>query len=323
MFRTVSTVMLVLCSVSPGKSASALPDDLQKGLLLQSEGRFLEAEQALRHSVSIAKASGSVDAQVRALLNLASVEADLSRFDEAIRIYAATLILLGRDPSANRDRIRTVQIQSAALYLEAGQLTVAEKLLRRISSEQRADDKATPSAAYALDVLASVYAEKKKFAEALTTERQSLTALANLVDSDPARIAIGTLHLAIFLNRSNMLPEALAYALRALEIVSYLPLPNPSMEASAEITVASIYSRMGHPDEARRQCGIALNTAEKHYGPNDRQVGLMLLAQAAVLRTVGDRQRARAAQKRAERILGDVAPPQLAGTVPIRALFSK
>jgi hypothetical protein len=67
MFRTVSTVMLVLCSVSPGKSASALPDDLQKGLLLQSEGRFLEAEQALRHSVSIAKASGSVDAQVRAL----------------------------------------------------------------------------------------------------------------------------------------------------------------------------------------------------------------------------------------------------------------
>jgi hypothetical protein len=50
MFRTVSTVMLVLCSVSPGKSASALPDDLQKGLLLQSEGRFLAARGISRES---------------------------------------------------------------------------------------------------------------------------------------------------------------------------------------------------------------------------------------------------------------------------------
>lgn len=307
----VCLYVMFLCPMLVAGEQPDADDSLRLGRVMQSQGRLIEAEHVLQRAVS---AATSPSAAVDALSNLASVESDLSRFDEAARIYNKALGILASDPGASRGRMRTLQIRSAEVYLEAGQIDVAERLLLPLVTGQMTD-------AYALDVLACIYAIRSRLADAEATERQSLAIMRDLPNADPASLAIGTLHLANFLNRSDRPLEALPYAREALRLFASLTLPNPPMQASAEINLASIYGRTGHPEDARQQSDAALRTVEGHYGPTDRRTGLMLLSQAAVLRGIGDSKPARAAQKRAELILN--SSPQPGNTVPVNALFPK
>ena len=94
------------------------------------------------------------------------------------------------------------------------------------------------------------------------------------------------------------------------------------MEAAAEINLASIYSRLDRRDEAELTSQAAVDKVQQFYGAKHPNTGLMLLAQAAVLRAIGNKQVARLAQTRGEQILAG-RMTHLDNTVPVNALLSK
>jgi serine/threonine-protein kinase len=316
-------ILFVFVSVVNGQVANRITTDIEEGLALQSAGRFSEAERDFISAVSIAEAAQApAGLRVTALSNLASIQVDLTRLDDAARTYERALQILRKDSPHSINRIRTLQTQMSELYLEAEQYATAEKLVRKILYELPEGD--DPSAkAYALDVLASAYSHRKKFAAAEAAERESLSIMSTLKDVNPASFAIGTLHLSNFLNLRNRPADALPYANRAMDLFAGLALPQPGMHASAQINLASIYSRLGRRTEAETTAQAAIEEARHHYGADHPKTALMLLARAAVLRAIGERQAAREAQKQGEQILAKRPEIDIVRTVPIDALLPR
>lgn len=93
------------------------------------------------------------------------------------------------------------------------------------------------------------------------------------------------------------------------------------IEANAKAVLASIHLELGHAAEARANIQDARAMVENQYGANDSRTGHMLLAEAAVLRTIGEKRAARAAQARGEKILSVSNGAGLAATVPMQALL--
>ena len=68
---------------------------------------------------------------------------------------------------------------------------------------------------------------------------------------EDAAFAIGTLHLAIFLNQRKQPSEALSYAERSLTMLRRLPVLQPAMEGAAEIALASVFAQLRRATEAQ------------------------------------------------------------------------
>jgi tetratricopeptide (TPR) repeat protein len=307
-----------------GQEATHLVQDIQHGQVLQSQGRFIEAEHQFEAVVRAAESTdASVDMQVTALSNLASIQIELVRLDQAAGTCEKALRIMQKDSLRNAARIRTMQAQLAELYLEAGHGAIAEKLLTHaLNADFPIGGRPEVGTAYAFDVLASVYSDRKKFDAAEAAVRKSLSILGALSNREPAAVAIGTLHLSTILNLRNRPVDALPFAYQALEMFKALALPQPGMQAAAEINLASLYSRLHRPDEAQLTSQTAVDRAAQFYGSQHPHTAKMLLAQAAVLRTLGHKQAARLAQTRGEQILA-VSPPHLDKTVPVNALLPK
>jgi hypothetical protein len=145
--------------------------------------------------------------------------------------------------------------------------------------------------------------------------------LGALPEPDFASVAMGNLHLSIFLNARKRPEEALVYAERARTMFKALPMPQPVMEAAADMSLGSIHAGLGRPDDAEAASRRALKTVENIYGPNDPQTAWMLLARAAVLRRLDRKKEARVIQKQGESILRESRGNQLGETVPVEAFL--
>jgi tetratricopeptide (TPR) repeat protein len=303
--------------------SSQIATDIRLAQMLQSEGRLAEAEVRFQSAVQLAIATPtSTDTKVGALANLASVQMDRAHMNDAASTYDRALKILQTESPGSKEAIRKLQVQLAELYLEGGEDRVALGLVKRVTRTAVVEPP-TPAMAYALDVLASLYAHQRKFAAAEKAERQSLSMFAMLRASDPAWVAIGTLHLSSILNHRNRSAEALPYANKALEMLSALALQQPAMEALADLNLASIYSRLKRPTEAATAGQAALNTAQVFYGPNHPKTAEILLAESPILRAIGKKREATALQSRAEQIMAGNRGTRLNTTIPIDALFPR
>jgi tetratricopeptide (TPR) repeat protein len=317
----VCALILIGCLAASADSLDHIAEAVRSGQSLQSQGRLGEAEQffkALAREVLEEKVPAVVQAHV--LTDLASVEIDLTRMDEAERLYRQALKIAER--GADSDAIVTISIQLAELYLEAEQIETAEKLLLQLMKKPEIQ-RASAEKAFALDVLACVYANRKKVPEAITAEREALSILATLNNPNPATIAIATMHLSSFLNLAGKVAEALPYAQRAVDMFIALPLQQPAVHAEAEINLASIYARLGRAREAEAAADAGEKRGEHFYGPDHERTALILLGQAAVLRTIGKTEAAGTVQARANALLARSSKPNLDATVPVNALLPK
>jgi tetratricopeptide (TPR) repeat protein len=303
--------------------SSQIATDIRLGQMLQSDGRLAEAELRFQSAVQLATQTPTpTDTKIGALANLASVQIDRSNMDDAASTYNRALKILQTESPGNREGIRKLQVQLAELYLEGGEDVIALGLARRVIKNAVVEPPA-PAIAYALDVLASLYAHQRKFAAAEKAERQSLSMFAMLRDPESAWIAIGTLHLSSFLNHRNKPAEALPYAIKALEMLSALPLQQPAMEALADLNLASIYSHLKRPTEAEIAGQAAINTAQAFYGLNHPKIAEILLAETPILRAIGKKREARELQTRAEQMIAGNRGTRLNTTIAIDALFPR
>jgi tetratricopeptide (TPR) repeat protein len=84
-----------------GQLSSQIGQDIEYGQVLQSQGRFAEAERQFESAVRAAELTRAPpDLQVSALSNLASIQIDLSRLDEAARTYQKALRTLQKGKSS-------------------------------------------------------------------------------------------------------------------------------------------------------------------------------------------------------------------------------
>jgi tetratricopeptide (TPR) repeat protein len=297
-------------------------DDLQQGQLMQSRGQFARAEQ---HFEAALQKSRDFPEQLAAISNLASLETELWHLDRAAELYGRAIGMLNKNGGDVEPEIQKLRTQLAELYLEIGDISTAKALLKRVIAARKAHRMiANADTALALGVLACVYAYEKDATTAEQAERESLSMLETVGKHEDAAFAIGTLHLATFLNQRKHPSEALPYAERSLTMFRKLPVLQPAMEGAAEIALASVYAQLRRAAEAQSSAEIAYLIVERYYGADHPKTATILLAQAGVLRTIGRNSAARQLQERAEKILAAYRqPPRLASTVPLQALLPK
>lgn len=307
-----------------GPAAAALPPDIagdvQQAQRLQSLGQFSEAERILQQAIRRAdELPDGVEAQVAALSSLASVEIELARLDEAARLYDRGLRILIRQFGEKDSRVQRQRVSIAELYLESGQIEEARKLLRVAIKYQEA--LAEPAdRALALDVLACVEGHRNKFEAAESAEREALSIYETLGSERQADFAIALSHMASFLDRQRPV-EALSLAQRALALLGTLTVPQPAIEAESEITLASIYARLHRADEAAAASEAGRRIAERLYGPDHLRTAEVLLAQAAIFRSIGRKQEARQAQRQGDAILARAGNRRPIAAVAVEALL--
>lgn len=318
---------IVLSALLRAALPADIDEDIRQGRLLQSQGRFAEAERSLRAAVRHAEASpGATDAQLAALSNLASVELDLAHPDEAARLYDRGLRIIAAQAGEDDPRVQEQRIRIAELFLDAGQLAEAEKMLRpaieHLKSPAGGSQAGNAERAAALDVLACLYMHQKKPGPAEGAERDALAIFESSASPDRSNFGIALLHMASILDASKRSAEALPFAERARAIFKTLPLAQPAMEASVEITLASIYGRLRRAGDAESSADEGLRIIERFYGPDHQRTAVILLGRAAVLRAIGRKQEARQSQRRAEAILATGGGhTNSIGIVPVEALL--
>jgi tetratricopeptide (TPR) repeat protein len=305
--------------------AASWTEYLREGDSLNSLGRMLEArghyERAL-HEASLVP--GHEELQAIILSKLAGVEIDLGRLENAAPLCQRAISILVEVSGEADLRVQTLRIELAGLYLQSGQNTTAEKLLRSIFKLQAGQHQiAGPEVAFALDVLACLHASKRKWRSAEAAERRALSLLEGVPAPHEAAIAIASLHLSIVLNWQKRPAEALPYAVHAKELLRGLSMPQPAMEASASASLASIYVGTRRWPDAQIESERAIQTVLSLYGPDHPKTAWILLAHAATLRRMGRKQEARVFQRRGERILRENDKDYLGETVPIEALLSR
>jgi tetratricopeptide (TPR) repeat protein len=321
-FRNFCLMTSMICAGLYAEPQTEVADAIAQGRLLQSQGHLVEAEQRFKEAVDASeRLSMNPCATVAALSRLASAELDLSRLDTAVGLYNRAIIVLRKKPNTCDSSIETLRLQMADVFMEAGQIAKARGLIgpKDVRGQMRLDS----NTALRLDVLAVLYAFQGKLAAAEKSERQSLAILAALGTVEDSAFAIGFLHLSSVLNLRKEPLQALPYAMRSLAIVQALPLAQPAMEALANATLASIYSRLGRNEEARCKAAEAYIEIRNHYGPNHPRTAMILFAQAAVLRTIGLKQAAQDAQHEAERIRAEGRSYGIDVIVPLESLLPR
>jgi tetratricopeptide (TPR) repeat protein len=318
-------VLLLALAARAEQQPAEWADIIRQGQTLQSQGRFAEAES--RYQAALRQAEqlpGRVDLQTIALADLASAEIDLGQLEEAAQVCERAISLLIKSAGEADARVQTLRGELAALYLESGQTGTAEKLLRKVVATQASGTPvASTGGAFVLDVLACLYAREKKLAAAEAAERQSLSMLEALPRPDEAALAVGNVHLSIFLNSRKQATDALPYAERGMALLERLPERQPVMEAGARVSLASIYAALGRRDEAERESAQAVEITERFYGSSHLQTAWMLMAHAAVLRRLERKDAAREFQAQGERILKATGKNRLGQTVPLAALLAR
>lgn len=314
----------LLSFATSAEPESSWTSNMRLGRLLQSQGRLQEAHARFELALHEAeRPPENADRQVTALSNLASVAIDMGRTEEAAQLCQRAISIVVKTAGEADARVQALRAELAGLFLNSGEVSAAENLLRKtIALEAKVSQAATPERAFALDVLACLYAKQQKMALAEKTERNSLAIWESNPGADKLWLAVANLHLSFFLTFRKKAAAALPYLERAMAIFKTLPEPRPSLEASAGMSLAYIYASLGRPSEAAQEGQRAVHLAEDFYGPTHPQTGWMLVAHAALLRRLHRKQEARVAQKRAEGILAeDRTRNHLEDTVPIDALL--
>jgi hypothetical protein len=113
---------LSLLSIAASAEQSSEIENILEGRALQMQGSRRRRYDLSRH---FARRNVSRNS------NLASVQIDLGRMDEAARLCERAISILIKTAGEADSRVQRLRTELAALYLESGQDSTAEKLLRQ------------------------------------------------------------------------------------------------------------------------------------------------------------------------------------------------
>jgi tetratricopeptide (TPR) repeat protein len=269
----------------------------------RSENRHAEAEAAYGLARAEAEKFGAEELPLAITLNdMAYHYQCMGRLFEAERAFAWALgIVERRLGPASRGTVE-VAMNLTGVYLETGQVSRAEALVRRFL-ERRAElsprDRATLSAE-----LASVLGHEKKHAEA----ERLFTEAAAILERDPSpysqeQTVIIMNNLATICIETNRMAEARAHSERARSLLAALHEPMPIVAIKTLANAAVLATKAGALDEAESLFRAAISLCESRFGPDYYLLGQVLNNYSECLSRLHRKADAKKAGKRAKAIL--------------------
>ena len=231
-------------------------------------GRTADAEAPLREAVRILEKSGQTLERARALMALANVESDRSRFAEAERLLLEVVAIREQAVPDSSDLAATLN-NLGNLYHEMGRLDDAARVHERsLAIKEKVDGPDHYFLSQSLSNLANVYTKQGRYDLAESMHRRALAIKRNALEANHPEIGVSEHNLGDLAFHRGHLEAAEAQYLKAREIWAKTFPPGHPYLAFTDQGLANVYREMGRAAEARTLYERALATFRSHYGPD-------------------------------------------------------
>jgi tetratricopeptide (TPR) repeat protein len=277
---------------------------LSAGRDLRALGHYREALQVFTNLLRDAEQHGAAAVFEAAILDdLAVTEQGLGNFAAAETRLTRSIAILKASGASARETA-PVEGHLGEVYLEEGRPREAEPLFRRVLETRQKETPADPAnTAVALADLAMARKHLGKLGEAETLLRKAVALLENRFGPDHPMVASILGPLASTLTKQTHYKEALALTERTWRILSKDPrVADPDL-INTMSALGFLYCMTGQPKEAEFYARQAVAKAEAIYGPDHARLGWHLANYADVMKRIGHKNEAKAAQQRATAIL--------------------
>lgn len=295
--------VLLTAVIATASTQQVWIEQLREADRLRNENRYDEAERAYSVARKQAETLGADELPMAITLNHIGYQHQmLGRLWEAERSYATALAIVERKSGATSHNAVKLALDLSSTYLELGQVSRAESLIRRFlrrDNELSANDRAT----LLLD-LASVLAAKRNFADAEALYQQALL----FFEHEPSReshertiIILSNLS-TIYMQRDRF-AKGRPYADRALALLGTMPDLQALIVLKTMANAAAVSAKTGKPAEADFLFQSTIAFCEKTFGRSHYLLGSIMSNYAEFLRTAGRHAEAKTASKKAKAIL--------------------
>ena len=231
-------------------------------------GRSADAEAPLREAVRILEKSGQTLERARALMALANVESDRSRFAEAERLLLEVVAIREQAVPDSSDLAATLN-NLGNLYHEMGRLDDAARVHERsLAIKEKVDGPDHYFLSQSLSNLANVYTKQGRYDLAESMHRRALAIKRNALEANHPEIGVSEHNLGDLAFHRGDLEAAEAQYVKAREIWAKTFPPGHPYLAFTDQGLANVYREMGRAAEARTLYERALATFRSHYGPD-------------------------------------------------------
>jgi non-specific serine/threonine protein kinase/serine/threonine-protein kinase len=231
-------------------------------------GRSADAEAPLREAVRILERSGQTLERARALMALANVESDRSRFPEAERLLLEAVAIREQAVPDSSDLAATLN-NLGNLYHEMGRLEDAARVHERsLAIKEKVDGPDHYFLSQSLSNLANVYTKQKRFDLAESMHRRALAIKRNALEANHPEIGVSEHNLGDLAFQRGDLKGAEAQYAKARDIWAKTFPPGHPYLAFSDQGLANVYRELGRTPEARELYEHALATFRNHYGPD-------------------------------------------------------
>ena len=252
-----------------GPDDPAVAETLQRlATLDRLAGRSADAEAPLREALRILEKTGQTLERARALMALANVESDRSRFTEAERLLLEAVAIREQAVPDSSDLAATLN-NLGNLYHEMGRLDDAARVHERgLAIKEKVDGPDHYFLSQSLSNLANVYTKQKRFDLAESMHRRALAIKRNALEAGHPEIGVSEHNLGDLAFQRGDLKAAEAQYTRGREIWAKTFPPGHPYLAFSDAGLANVYRELGRTADARALYERALATFRTHYGPD-------------------------------------------------------
>ena len=292
----IRSLSLICASLGVVFAQSADADkQLAQGRDLRAAGRYVEAQNVFAALLRESEQQNREGVFVATVLDsLALTKQDLGDFVAAESLFTRSLAIV-RDPG--------VESHLGEVYLEERRAQEAESLFRHVlQARQNAPQPDPTNTAVALADLAMVYRFTGKFGQSEGLLRQALALLEDHLGPDNPMLSAALCPLGSTLTREGKYKEALSVTERAWQVLRKDPRVAEPDLISTMSNLGLLYALAGQVHEAEFYGQEAVAKAEALYGDHPR-LAWHLANYAAILKRIGRKAEAKAAQQRSAAIL--------------------
>jgi tetratricopeptide (TPR) repeat protein len=279
-----------------------------------SEDRLSDAEDAYREAISLYKESASpAIGAIVALRGLGTALSLEGREDTALSALNDALRQAKASFGSDDELIAEILNSLGMAYAQRHDLKKAETLFLEVVRTKRGAEGIAFSTANALNNLAQIHRDQRKYADAEREHRQSLEITISLLGSSHPEVGIARGSLGMLYLSMGRLDDAKAQLLESLRIMEQTDPLIPGRIVRILHILSEVYLRQGNVTESEEALARAVGIARKN--PSDPETAKVLEAYSAILNRSGKTEQARDTHAEADRLRATAAL-----TAPVRSL---
>jgi len=279
-----------------------------------SEDRLSDAEDAYREAISLYKESASpAIGAIVALRGLGTVLSLEGQEDKAISALNAGLRQAKASFGSDDELIAEILNSLGMAYAQRHDLKKAETFFLEVVGMKPGAGSVAFSTANALNNVAQIHRDQRKYADAEREHRQSLEITIRLLGSSHPEVGITRGSLGMLYLRVGRLDDAKSELLESLRITEQTDPLIPGRMVRILHILSEVYLRQGNVTESEEALGRAVEIARKN--PSDPETATVLEAYSSILKRSGKAEQSRNTHAEADRVRAT-----LALTAPVRSL---